>query len=272
MTAGKDLGPLSALITTDVTISILLCHFLLKEYMSWMQWIAVCFSLAGMITLSLGGNEPVENSSLNNQSAESGNTGFFASLVWALMATLGFVASTWFIKLSFRQGLGAASMNLCRMVVTAICGVIVLLISLSLEVEVLEDNTHKVKMWLLMIFAGVIFSVGNVLLNVALAYKCTGVVLSIVGAGVTITVTVLSRAITNDKPSWVKILGMCIMVVAVASMPLTGRKPEDNSEANDNTHSSNHTVEEGEQATIKDTAEEIIKDKEELCFDVGMAA
>lgn len=211
----SDLGPLSAIVDTNVIVIMLLCHFILKELMSVLQMIAIVVAFCGSLIISFG--DKITGRRLSEST-------FWQALPWTLVAISGFVTSAFFYRMAFRTGLNVHGVNLVRMATTLGCALLFLAISMSIELEELKYS--KAWMWFILVSTGVISGIGTVCCNIAMSYPCTAVALSIIGSGVTITLTVLTRIIYDDKPSTCKIVGMSIIAIAVSSMPLTARKQE----------------------------------------------
>jgi len=228
----RNIGPLSAIIATDVLITAVICHFALKEKLSLFQWGAVLLIFVGIAVMFV--STDTSGSTDNSDTTTTTTTApgeevevegdFAMALAWGLGATMCFVVANMGVKCAFQHNINPHSLNFARMLTQVFGGLIVLIIALYTQnpagiKDAENDENLVIKRWCLNIFQAVCHVFGLACLTMALRYKCTGITLSVVGAGVG-SVGFILNLIHGKVPSIPKIIGMAIVVTGVALMPI----------------------------------------------------
>lgn len=234
----QNSGPLLAVVSSDVLIAAVYCHFVFKERLSMLQWCAVALLLSGIVVMTVAPDQRREGDNVENGAPIKGD--FLVGFAWAVAAAIGFAGTNLFTKYAFTYKMHAGSFNLMRMSSMFICGIVVLTVALLVEDQKEwfpsgqngEDVNNAVSVWCFNVLQGVIKMFGLLCLTMLLTFECTAVGLSIVGGGAATTGLLLNLIIEQFPGDW-KIVGFTMVIIGVAAMPILATTQRSDSEENE---------------------------------------
>ncbi|KAF4689319.1 hypothetical protein FOZ60_001731 [Perkinsus olseni] len=196
----KSTGPLTAVISSDIIVVGVFCHFVYKERLSAMQVFAICIVLSGLVVMAVG---------------DGGSAGKLMGFVYAILGMLTFAASLLCIRQSCRDGMAAWSGFIGRMGVMFFMGLIALIYTLCHHTFLPQDWSLWPDMYIWPQVAGISQAAGVLALNYALMYPSTGPV-NVIVASNSIIVLALNYFILGLVPSTSKLIGMAIVICGVS--------------------------------------------------------
>jgi len=241
-----NIGPLNAVISSDVLLAAIFCHIILKERLSKLQWCTVILLVIGVTVMLATGNEPIDEfvvgegqeapTSDGVKGAPEGlqapvvDSKFLIALIWACGAATGFAASNMCTKYAFRHKAHPNTVNFMRMCGMLTMGIIGLIYSLTFETPLSRNFEGEWKLrWTLNVFQGFVKMFGLLCITQALTYEATGIAICMIGGGVNIMVFLLSTMIMSTPPTE-KTIGMFLVLVSICAMPLLSPTAKDEPE------------------------------------------
>ncbi|EER16007.1 conserved hypothetical protein [Perkinsus marinus ATCC 50983] len=196
----KSTGPLTAVISSDIIVVGVFCHFVYKERLSAMQVLAICIVLSGLVVMA---------------AFDGGSSGKFMGFIYAILGMLTFAASLLCIRQSCRDGMAAWSGFIGRMGVMFFMGLIALLYTVFTHSFFPEDWSLWAQMYIWPQVAGISQAIGVLALNYALMYPSTGPV-NVIVASNSIIVLALNFFLLGLIPTTSKLVGMVIVICGVS--------------------------------------------------------
>lgn len=209
--APSSVGPLTAVISSDVIVVSIFCHFVYRELLNRKQAIAVMFIVAGLATMGLGGSGEADNTSVDVIAAEH----MVPAFGFGLCGMASFAAAILSIRVGCGEYLSPWSGFTVRMLVNAVMGVLAFVYSLCTA----GMPSFVGYWWIWAILAGLSQAPGVLCLNNALTYGNTGVT-NAIAASNSVTVLILNMVICQLFPSILSLVGMFFVVFAVTGMSL----------------------------------------------------
>lgn len=206
----ENVGPLLSVVSCDMIIACVVCHFVFKEYLRWYQGVCIIFVFAGVILMTTA------------DKAADANTNFYPALGWAIAASFGFAGTNLGTKTAFSFNIHYASLNLIMFCVKGGAGLGALVLSFAYGEDCIGDESTLVLRYSLNVAQGVVKMLGLVFLTRALNSKCTPLCIAIVAGGMNLVALLLNLGVENIIPSTWKLVGTCIVAFSVAAVPISG--------------------------------------------------
>lgn len=203
-----EMGPLTAVISSDTLVVSTFCHFVYQELLSYRQAACIVSIVVGLCVMALGsGGSSGPDGASGLQQAEA--------YLYALFGMFLFASTVLGMRIGFMAGLAAWSGFVVRMITVLGCGVI------SFAYAVWSDGVPQVPLlaWSAPVVAGLCQAAGVFCVNKALQYPNTGIANAIFASN-SVMVLVLNTAVTRLLPSLWSLVGMAIVVASVAGISL----------------------------------------------------
>jgi hypothetical protein len=213
-----DSGPLCAVISSDVVLVSLFCHFVYGEKLNFKQSIAVLGTFIGTAVMTLGGDAAATKVVSDDS---NGGTSMLIGLIWAVCACVSFGGAVICIRIGALGGLAPTSAFTGRMVGIGGLGAVFFAYSIlsgGLQDTLLPLDQHY-SVWILCFFIGLLQAYGTYGVNKALEYPMTGVCIAIFGS-FSVVVLVCTAIQDRELPNDQKLIGMLISLVSCASVGL----------------------------------------------------
>jgi len=209
--APRDTGPLSAVVSSDVLVISVFCHFVYHELMNRWQIAGVVSIMIGLIIMGLGSSDGLEIEDEDESKP-------LLAFLFAVLSMLFFAAAVLSIRCGFTECLAAWSGFIVRMMVMLLLGASILVFSITIDGWPQATFAN----WCIPVSAGVLQAAGVFFVNKALQFQNTGIANAIFESNSAI-VTILQLVVFQEFPGWPALLGMVIVIAAVMGMALSER-------------------------------------------------
>ncbi|MEN8222416.1 MAG: DMT family transporter [Acidobacteriota bacterium] len=197
-------GPIVAIASANAMLVALAAWILLKEKLTWRQFLGMFTITGGIILISL-----CSSSSASLQGA-----------VFGISTLMLFGATNYLLKYAGHKGADSITITTLLWLAAGLTGVISLMTSLLSGRGLKGLNSPS--LIVLSIITGLILGLGMLTLKVALKRGPAGPAIAISGSN-SILVLILDLAVFGHFPNILKILGMMIVIAGIILIALSGR-------------------------------------------------
>lgn len=220
--APRDAGPLTAVISSDVLIVSVFCHFVYRELLSAKQGSLVLAILVGLVLMELlpsGG--AASEADVAGESTPGEQLAEFAAFGISVAGMVSFAAAVLAIRVGFAGGLAAWSGFVVRMLTLLAIGII------AFGYSVLTNGWPSAALiaWVGPTGAAVSQCGGVLCVNKALQYPNTGIANAIFASN-SVTVLLLNAVFFGLVPGAGGLIGMLVVVGSVAGISLVEGSPD----------------------------------------------
>jgi len=215
--APRNTGPLCAVISSDVIVISIFCHFVYWELMNKWQIGCVGAIVSGLVVMALGSGGEGGVVSIDDDTAVEYP---LWALLFSMLGMFSFAAGVLCIRAGFTENIAAWSSFISRMTVIGLLGLGTYICATPASGS--PDAT--LLMWCVPVVTGVLQAAGVFGIIKALQFKNTGIANAIFASN-SVLVMILQVVVLQQVPHWLALLGMVIVIGAVVTIALSQDAP-----------------------------------------------